>query len=105
MNNEGCDNKWMFRTVFKFGRSEQGAYGEMVLGGDGHVRCYSHPNERTYRIEGERLVFINAAGEETSELTRQGESHVFMSEGVTRLFLLPVLELAGPVASLPCHPP
>src|SRR5699024_4177560 len=105
MNNEGYDNEWMFRTVFKFGDTERGVYGELVLGRDGSIRCYSHPNERTYRIEGERLVFLNASGEETSELMRQAGSHVFMSDGVTRLFLLPVVEFVGAGASLSCYPP
>ncbi|WP_144240859.1 hypothetical protein [Dyella japonica] len=105
MQNLGSENAHLFRTVFKYGSTMYGLYGDMVLGVDGLVRYYSHPNERRYELCDDRLLFFNEVDEVTAELTRVGEGQVFLSGGLQRVFLLPTLVLDEHPAPLPDYPP
>lgn len=95
----------IYRIVYKFGSTQYGLYGDMVLGSDGTVRSYSHPNERRHELRGDRLVFLNESGMATSELRQIPGSCVFLSEGADKIFLLPTLVLDEPTIPLPEYPP
>jgi hypothetical protein len=56
-------------TVFVFGAVLGAALGQVVLQG-GRVLGYDNPRERAYRIDGDRLEFIDGTGRVTSRLHR-----------------------------------
>lgn len=98
-------DRQIYRTVYKFGSTQYGLYGDVVLGADGSVRSYFHPNERRYRLRGDCLMFLNESGAITSELRQIPGACVFLSEGDDKTFLLPTLVLGEPTGPLLDYPP
>ncbi len=80
------------RTIYRYGSLAGGHFGDLVLRRDGSVGHYRHPNETAYRIVGESLAFLDAAGCPTNTLAFAAEVNAFVSRDAG-LYLLPVIEL------------
>jgi hypothetical protein len=99
-----CPSMRTQRTLYRFGALGPGHFGYMVLGADGAVRLYAHPNEHSFTLSGDALRFLNVRGETTNVLHYHEQANVFLSPGDPGLYLLPVLALDSPGGN-PSLPP
>lgn len=90
--------KQLSRVVYRYGSAGEW-YGNVVLGSDGLVHAYDHPNERRWSLSGESLHFLNDAGAVSSILRYFPLAHSFFQDGGSGLRLVPVLALQNAAAS------
>ena len=82
------------QTIFSYGSPCNGQYGHLVLREDGSVYGYSHPNEHSWAIKNNQLLFQSLSGAITSRYTVCADSGVWQghSEGQKwPLYLMPLL--------------
>ena len=97
---------WIRRNVLAFGSPGRDWFGQMRLAPDGRVAGYSHPNERTWQVQGSQLQLVAEDGRVTSEFaipdSPQAVARGYSTNGVP-LALLPLITLPG--VEVPRLPP
>ncbi len=86
------------RTVYLFGSSVNGPYGNMTFGADGRVKSRRETNEHSYRLSKDGLLsFLTPSGQISSVLAA-GPNNSFVPLSGRPHYLHPVLELGSPPA-------
>jgi len=83
------------RTVYSFGSQCDNLYGQMVLMPDGSIEGYHHPNENSWKLSGNEILFFAADGTLSRRFKSDGRNNwIGRSEGGKwPFFLLELLSL------------